>query len=45
MTKEAYLQAVTYFADTVDKISAAQWDDSALGVWSVRDLVEFSGPG
>ena len=39
MSKEAYLQAVTYFADTVAKIGPNQWDDSALGVWSVRDLV------
>ena len=39
MSKEAYLQAVNYFADTVAKIGPNQWDDSALGVWSVRDLV------
>ena len=39
MSKEAYLQAVNYFADTVAKIGPGQWDDSALGVWSVRDLV------
>jgi uncharacterized protein (TIGR03083 family) len=39
MSKEAYLQAVDYFADTVAKIGSVQWDESALGVWSVRDLV------
>lgn len=39
MTKVAYRQAVNYFAETVAKIGPGQWDDSALGVWSVRDLV------
>ena len=39
MSKVAYREAVSYFAETVAKIGPGQWDDPALGVWSVRDLV------
>ena len=39
MNKGAYEQAAQFFADTVAKVGPNQWDDSALGVWSVRDLV------
>jgi hypothetical protein len=39
MSKVAFRQAATFFADTVDKIGPSQWDESALGVWNVRDLV------
>ncbi|MDA0797890.1 MAG: maleylpyruvate isomerase family mycothiol-dependent enzyme [Chloroflexi bacterium] len=39
MSKEAFRQAGSFFADTVEKISSSQWDESALGVWNVRDLV------
>jgi len=39
MSKEAFRQAGNFFADTVDEITASQWDESALGVWNVRDLV------
>jgi uncharacterized protein (TIGR03083 family) len=39
MSKEAFRQAALFFADTVAKISPSQWDESALGVWTVRDLV------
>jgi uncharacterized protein (TIGR03083 family) len=39
MSKEAFRQAGHFFADTVEKIASHQWDESALGVWNVRDLV------
>lgn len=39
MSKEAFRQAATFFVDTVSKITSSQWDESALGVWNVRDLV------
>jgi uncharacterized protein (TIGR03083 family) len=39
MSKEAFTQAATFFVESVAKIGPSQWDDSALGVWSVRDLV------
>ena len=39
MTKEAYKQAARFFAESVARVGPAQWDDPALGVWTVRDLV------
>ena len=39
MSKQAFLQAGTFFVDTVDKIGPGQWDEPALGSWNVRDLV------
>jgi uncharacterized protein (TIGR03083 family) len=39
MSKEAFRQAAQFFAETVEKIRPSQWDESALGVWTVRDLV------
>jgi hypothetical protein len=39
MSKEAFTQAATFFVESVAKIGPRQWDDSALDVWSVRDLV------
>lgn len=39
MSKEAFRQAGHFFADTVERIAPHQWDESALGVWNVRDLV------
>jgi uncharacterized protein (TIGR03083 family) len=39
MSKEAFRAAATFFSDTVDKITSSQWDEPALGVWNVRDLV------
>ncbi len=39
MSRAAYRQAVVCFLETANKISLGQWDASALGVWSVRDLV------
>jgi uncharacterized protein (TIGR03083 family) len=39
MSKEAFTQAATFFVESVAKVGPSQWDDPALGVWSVRDLV------
>ena len=39
MTHTAYRQAVVCFLETAAKVKPEQWDASALGVWSVRDLV------
>ena len=43
MTKQAYLQAVGFFMDAVARIGPNQWNEPALGVWSVRDLVGHTG--
>jgi uncharacterized protein (TIGR03083 family) len=39
MSKEAFRQAVHFFENAVENISPTQWDEPALGVWTVRDLV------
>jgi uncharacterized protein (TIGR03083 family) len=39
MSKESFRQAAQFFASTVEKISPRQWNEAALGVWTVRDLV------
>ena len=39
MTHAAYRQAVVCFLETAAKVKPEQWEASALGVWSVRDLV------
>jgi len=39
VTHTAYRQAVVCFLETAAKVKPEQWDASALGVWSVRDLV------
>lgn len=39
MIREAYADAARLFVDTVQQVGVAQWDDIALGEWSVRDLV------
>ena len=39
MRYEAFEQAAQFFVDTVAKVRQDQWDDPALGVWNVRDLV------
>ena len=39
MTHTAYRQAVVCFLETAAKVKPEQWDASALGIWSVRDLV------
>ncbi len=39
MIREAYEHAARMFVDTVQQIGADQWDDIALGEWTVRDLV------
>lgn len=39
MGKEAFRQAATFFVHAVDKIGSDQWDEPALGVWTVRDLI------
>ncbi len=39
MAKTAYLQALGFFMDVVNRVGPGQWDAPGLGVWSVRDLV------
>ncbi len=39
MSRTAYRQAVVSFLETAAKVKPEQWDASALGVWTVRDLV------
>ena len=39
MSREAYRLAVGFFLDTVAAIKPDQWEDDALGVWNVRNLV------
>lgn len=39
MSREAYKLAVGFFLDTVAVIKPDQWENNALGVWNLRDLV------
>lgn len=39
MIREAYEQAAQMFVGTVQQVEGGQWDHTALGEWSVRDLV------
>ena len=39
MSKEAFKQAARFFTDAVARVRPNQWDDPALGIWTVRDLV------
>ena len=39
MTREAYIEAATFFVDTVRQIGSDGWYRPALGEWTVRDLV------
>lgn len=39
MSRAAFEQAARFFVDTVARIGPSQWDEPALGVWSVRELV------
>ncbi len=39
MSKDEFRQAAMFFADTVDAVGPSQWDEPALGVWNVRDLI------
>jgi len=39
MLREAYEHATALFVDVVGHIGPTQGDKSALGVWTVRDLV------
>jgi len=39
VSRTAYRQAVVSFLETAGKVQPEQWDASALGIWSVRDLV------
>lgn len=42
-TRECFRQATAVFVDAAAHIEARRWDDPALGVWSVRDLVGHTG--
>ena len=39
MSREAFEQAVPFFVETVAQVRSDQWEQLALGVWNVRDLV------
>ena len=39
MSREAFHQAMVFFVDAVSRVSLDQWEETALGVWNVRDLV------
>lgn len=39
MIRAAYEDAAALFVDVVGRIAPTQWDQPALGVWTVRDLV------
>ena len=39
MIREAYADAAMFFVDTVKQIGSDGWSRSALGEWTVRDLV------
>ncbi len=39
MSRTAYRQAVVSFLETAGQVQPEQWEASALGVWTVRDLV------
>ena len=43
MSREAFYQAVPFFVDAVSRIAPGQWEEPALGVWNVRDLVGHTG--
>jgi uncharacterized protein (TIGR03083 family) len=43
--REAYKQAAGCLVDTVAGIRVDQWDEPALGVWSVRDLTGHASGG
>jgi uncharacterized protein (TIGR03083 family) len=39
MIREAYEIAAGLFVNTVEQVGPTQWEQSGLGVWTVRDLV------
>ena len=39
MVRDAYEKAAGFFEDTVARIQGAEWAKTALGEWTVRDLV------
>ena len=39
MSKDVFTQAANFWVESVAKTDPTQWDNSALGVWSVHDLV------
>jgi uncharacterized protein (TIGR03083 family) len=39
MIRAAYADASALFVRTVDQITPAQWEQTGLGVWTLRDLV------
>jgi uncharacterized protein (TIGR03083 family) len=39
VSKQAYDEAAAFFISTIRHVGEDQWESSALGVWSVRDLV------
>ena len=39
MIRNAYAQAATLFVETVARVQGPQWQQMALGEWTVRDLV------
>lgn len=39
MIRQAYQQAAQFFVDTVAQVQETQWEQPALGEWTIRDLV------
>ena len=39
MSRAAYVDAAALFVDTVGQVGPTQWEQSGLGVWTIRDLV------
>ena len=39
MIRAAYVDAAALFVATVEQVGPAQWEQSGLGVWTIRDLV------
>lgn len=39
MIRAAFTDASTLFVHTVGQVTATQWDQPGLGIWSIRDLV------
>ncbi|MGE3536070.1 MAG: maleylpyruvate isomerase N-terminal domain-containing protein [Candidatus Tectimicrobiota bacterium] len=39
MIRQAYTSAAGFFVEAVQQVREEQWEHTALGVWSVRDLV------
>ena len=39
MEKEYFAQAIRFFLNVVAQIPEEDWNRTALGVWSVRDLI------